>query len=66
LSVSRLRGRSTALMRTAVSITIRRSETDQEDSAGDDRLPGSRLKAWLEAAAITEGRCFGRSPRAAA
>jgi hypothetical protein len=44
---------------------MRRSKADQEGhghvchSARDDRLPGGgSLKAWLEAAAITEGPVF--------
>ena len=53
-------------------VTIRRSKTDQEGHGhviaiphGVIACPVTALKAWLEAAAITQGYS-GRSPRAGA
>lgn len=55
--------------RQGLVITVRHSKTDQDGvgqlraipySAGD-ACPVRALRAWLEAAAITEGRCSGQS-----
>jgi integrase len=55
-----------------ILVTIRRSKTDQEGAGDFVSIPhGSRLrpvaalKAWLEAAGITEGQSSGRSRKAA-